>query len=400
MGGAPRKTRLEQFFQELAGGRLIEDAGMAGDDGAGGVDEHREGQAPGFVAEGSHYFDGVQLSVQGRVIEAHFIGERAHLAGVIDGDPQDLHATALIAFLKRDEHGYFVQAGRTPGGPEIDHQQLAVPLGDSAAPALGIGQPKLGTPAKHAAIRGALLDRYDFRPGPIHVVAQIQAAAQRGASDDHGGNGQQNRFHSLWGDIRPAMEWDPCAPTEFMWATGEYTMASRLLQSMGSAPTVTRLDHGISSGAGQARESPVFLLLLLLFFTVPLVEIYVLLEVGGVIGALPTIALVVLTAVIGAGLIRAQGLATLGRVKQELERGELPALGIIEAALLLVAGALLLTPGFVTDTIGFLILVPPLRRRAIQAFLARRVHVTGVAAGRGNPGKRGAIEGEFRREDD
>ncbi|NCF82513.1 MAG: FxsA family protein, partial [Proteobacteria bacterium] len=96
----------------------------------------------------------------------------------------------------------------------------------------------------------------------------------------------------------------------------------------------------------------VFFLLLLLFFTVPLVEIYVLLEVGGAIGVLPTIAMVVLTAVIGAGLIRAQGLATLGRVQQQLERGELPAVGIIEAALLLVAGALLLTPGFVTDTIG------------------------------------------------
>jgi len=65
----------------------------------------------------------------------------------------------------------------------------------------------------------------------------------------------------------------------------------------------------------------VFFWLLLLFFTVPLVEIYVLLEVGGIVGVLPTIALVVLTAVIGAGLIRAQGIATLGRVQQELDRG-------------------------------------------------------------------------------
>jgi len=143
-----------------------------------------------------------------------------------------------------------------------------------------------------------------------------------------------------------------------------------------------------------------FFVLLLLFFTVPLVEIYVLLEVGGVIGALPTIGLVVLTAVIGAGLIRAQGLATLGRVQQELERGELPAVGIIEAALLLVAGALLLTPGFVTDTAGFLILVPPLRRWAIQSFLARRLDAANAAANRGASPGQGAIEGEFRREDD
>lgn len=185
-----------------------------------------------------------------------------------------------------------------------------------------------------------------------------------------------------------------------MAARRQYTMASRLLQTSVAAPTVARLETGISSGAGLGQELSVFLLLLLLFFTVPLVEIYVLLEVGGVIGALPTIALVVLTAVIGAGLIRAQGLATLGRVQQELERGELPAVGIIEAALLLVAGALLLTPGFITDTIGFLILVPPLRRRAIRSFLAHRLQVAGVATGRSDPGKPGAIEGEYRREDD
>jgi len=144
----------------------------------------------------------------------------------------------------------------------------------------------------------------------------------------------------------------------------------------------------------------VFFLLLLLFFTIPLVEIYVLLEVGGAIGVLPTIAMVVLTAVIGAGLIRVQGLATLGRVQQELGRGELPAMGIIEAALLLVAGALLLTPGFVTDTVGFLILVPPIRRRAIESFLARRMVAAGMTGDQSGAGKPGAIEGEFRREDD
>ncbi|NIM74715.1 MAG: FxsA family protein [Gammaproteobacteria bacterium] len=143
-----------------------------------------------------------------------------------------------------------------------------------------------------------------------------------------------------------------------------------------------------------------FFWLLLLFFTVPLVEIYVLLEVGGVIGVLPTIALVVLTAVIGAGLIRAQGLATLARVRGELDRGELPAVGIIEAALLLVAGALLLTPGFVTDTLGFLILVPPLRRRVVEAFIARHVVIRGGTPERGGRHDPRIIEGEFRRDDE
>ena len=143
-----------------------------------------------------------------------------------------------------------------------------------------------------------------------------------------------------------------------------------------------------------------FFWLLFAFFTIPLVEIYVLLEVGGIIGALPTIGLVVLTAVIGAGLIRAQGISTLGRVQQELDRGELPAVSIIEGALLLVAGALLLTPGFVTDSIGFLILVPRLRRWAVEGFVRKRLAATGGAAGPGGAAGHHVIEGEYRREDD
>ena len=87
-------------------------------------------------------------------------------------------------------------------------------------------------------------------------------------------------------------------------------------------------------------------------------------------------------------------------MRLELERGELPAVGIIEAAMLLVAGALLLTPGFVTDAIGFLILVPPLRRRIIHAFLLRRAVTTAAAPGQRGPGRARVIEGEFRREDE
>lgn len=196
------------------------------------------------------------------------------------------------------------------------------------------------------------------------------------------------------------MGWDRRPRAEFASAAWEYTMAPRLLQTRPGAPKVSNRNSASPIGAGQNRELPVFFVLMLLFFTVPLVEIYVLLEVGGVIGALPTIGLVVLTAVIGAGLIRAQGVTTLRRVRQQLEQGELPAVGIVEAALLLVAGALLLTPGFVTDTIGFLILVPPLRRWAIQSFLAHRIQMAGRAAGPEGPGRPGAIEGEFRREDD
>jgi len=143
----------------------------------------------------------------------------------------------------------------------------------------------------------------------------------------------------------------------------------------------------------------VFHWLLLVFFSVPLAEIYVLVQVGGVIGAAPTIAMVVLTAVIGAAIIRHQGLATLARVRRDLERGEVPAEALLEAAVLLIAGALLLTPGFVTDTLGFACLIPALRRALIRRFLFQRLRGAGPPPGSGPGGPR-VIEGEFHREDD
>ena len=138
-------------------------------------------------------------------------------------------------------------------------------------------------------------------------------------------------------------------------------------------------------------------LLFLLFIAVPLVEIYMLLEVGGIIGAVPTIGLVVLTAAAGAALVRAQGFSTIMQVRRSLEAGEVPAVAIIEGICLLVAGALLLTPGFLTDAIGFGCLIPPLRRALILRFVELRVirpHHPGPAPRQGH-----VIEGEFKRED-
>ncbi len=103
-------------------------------------------------------------------------------------------------------------------------------------------------------------------------------------------------------------------------------------------------------------------LLLLVFIVVPLIEIGLFIEIGGVIGALPTIGLIILTAVIGVALIRLQGMLTLARVREKLDRREVPAIDLIEGLILLVAAALLLTPGFFTDGVGFLVLVPGIRR--------------------------------------
>lgn len=116
---------------------------------------------------------------------------------------------------------------------------------------------------------------------------------------------------------------------------------------------------------------PLFRLLFILFLTIPLIEIYLLIQVGEVIGAGWTIFAVVATAVIGAALLRLQGLATLYEAQRKMAHGELPATALIEGVMLLLSGALLLTPGFFTDTLGFLVLIPPLRRKFAHFILSR-----------------------------
>lgn len=125
-------------------------------------------------------------------------------------------------------------------------------------------------------------------------------------------------------------------------------------------------------------------LLFLLFLSVPVAEIYLLIQIGEVIGAGWTILGVVATASIGAWLVRLQGILTLHRAVKNLRKGETPAVELVEGLFLLVAGALLITPGFVTDTIGFLILTPRIRRsftrftlgHLIQHFQNRNAHST------------------------
>ena len=114
-------------------------------------------------------------------------------------------------------------------------------------------------------------------------------------------------------------------------------------------------------------------LLLTLFIAIPLIEIYFMIEIGGVLGAGFTVFMVVLTAIIGASLVRFQGFTTLARAQREMAQSRMPAVEALEGAILLVAGAMLLLPGFFSDTIGFLMLIPPLRQWLIRRFLAKRV---------------------------
>lgn len=137
---------------------------------------------------------------------------------------------------------------------------------------------------------------------------------------------------------------------------------------------------------------------LVIFIVTPMVEMYLLIKVGGYIGAAWTIALVMATAVIGVSLLRRQGLKTLTRGVDRMQRGEVPAQEMAEAILLAVAGALLLTPGFVTDAVGFSLLVPGIRRALIARMLARVDVVDlgpGPSADRAGPGSGRTIEGDF-----
>ena len=136
-----------------------------------------------------------------------------------------------------------------------------------------------------------------------------------------------------------------------------------------------------------------FKLFLILFITIPLVEIAILIKIGSIIGAGYTIALVIGTAFLGVSLLRIQGISTLAKVQANISRGQLPATELIEGLILLISGALLLTPGFFTDTIGFLMLVPTLRQRLAGTFfvnfMKNRINIRQKQTRNGN-----IIEGE------
>ncbi|MBT8764187.1 FxsA family protein [Desulfohalobiaceae bacterium Ax17] len=105
-----------------------------------------------------------------------------------------------------------------------------------------------------------------------------------------------------------------------------------------------------------------FIKFFLLFALVPMLELYILIKVGSIIGAGPTIVLVILTAIVGAYLAKQQGMHTMYRIRQSLSQNMLPAEELVDAFLILIAGLVLLTPGFITDLLGLLILFPPTRK--------------------------------------
>ena len=119
-----------------------------------------------------------------------------------------------------------------------------------------------------------------------------------------------------------------------------------------------------------------FIKLLFLFVFVPILEIYILIEAGQMIGVGATIGLILLTGVAGAWLARSQGVELLRRIQKETSSGQMPAVTLIDGALVLVGGLLLLTPGFFTDALGFSFLVPLTRelwRKGLRTWLENQV---------------------------
>ena len=148
------------------------------------------------------------------------------------------------------------------------------------------------------------------------------------------------------------------------------------------------------------------LLLLAALIGVPLLEIALFIKVGGWIGLGPTLALIVLTAVIGAWMLRQQGLSVLMRAQRQLAEGSLPVAEVFEGLCLVIAGALLLTPGFFTDAVGALLLVPAVRRGLYRQVRGRiEAHVVDVSSpreGARGPGPTSGriIDAEYQEVDD
>ena len=116
-----------------------------------------------------------------------------------------------------------------------------------------------------------------------------------------------------------------------------------------------------------------FRLLFIFFIIIPIIEITVLMQVGAVLGVWPTIAIVILTAWLGAKYVRQQGIATLNSVQTKMAQGQMPSDEIVTGLMLLVAGVLLVTPGFVTDFLGLSLLIPGVRHAIVGSV---KSHIT------------------------
>ena len=146
--------------------------------------------------------------------------------------------------------------------------------------------------------------------------------------------------------------------------------------------------------------------LLWLLLAMPLIELWFIIRVGSSIGGFTTIALLVGAGILGMNLLRLQGFNTLTKLDQRLQRGELPAIEILDSFALALAAFLLIIPGFITDIFAIPLLIPPLRRWLVRSFLGTHFYVqrysshSNTTANSTYRRDNDIIEGEYRREDD
>jgi UPF0716 protein FxsA len=139
------------------------------------------------------------------------------------------------------------------------------------------------------------------------------------------------------------------------------------------------------------------LLLVLLFIVAPLAELAVIVQVAGTVGVLNTVGLLIAVSIVGAWLAKRQGLVTLRRIQAATARGEVPNRELADGALILLAGALMIAPGFISDVVALLLLIPPLRavvRRVMVRSLAERGRARVTVVGAGRPGARRSPTGD------
>ncbi|WP_223670213.1 FxsA family protein [Kangiella shandongensis] len=152
---------------------------------------------------------------------------------------------------------------------------------------------------------------------------------------------------------------------------------------------------------------------LIIFILLAIAEVYVLIGVGGVIGVAPTIGLILLTGVIGVSMLKKQGFSVFTRLQEKMQQGQPPAQEMVEGILLIIAGAFLVTPGFVTDTLGFLWLIPQTREYFAKLLINKGMFkVQAMGSGDFHAGTRdpfghsqtpqddNTIDGEYERTDD
>src|SRR3954470_19657049 len=165
--------------------------------------------------------------------------------------------------------------------------------------------------------------------------------------------------------------------------------------TLDSASVISSWSTTLMPSSLEASEAPgyprfhVFPLLIVLFIVVPIAELYVIIQVGQAIGVLPTIAILLLDSLIGSWLLRHQGRAVWRRFNATMAAGRVPAREVVDGALVIFGGALLITPGFISDVLGIILLIPP-TRAIVRGILTRgaRTRVVMRVAGSMDGGRR------------